>query len=96
MFFVIPEMPSKTFVMIYKKLPDHFKSLPPYILTLLFNRYVRDLAHSLQRSKLDAERRLVAQQRDYQVQSQNYELMLFYAMLSIYTIIMNMYTKYSK
>lgn len=29
-------------------------------------RYVRDLAHSLQRSKLDAERRLVAQQRDYQ------------------------------
>jgi len=29
-------------------------------------RYVRDLAHSLQRSKLDAERRLVAQQREYQ------------------------------
>mgnify|MGYP006864200861 CR=1 FL=1 len=25
MFFVIPEMPSKTFVMIDKKLPDHFK-----------------------------------------------------------------------
>ena len=25
MFFVIPEMPSKTFVMLYKKLPDHFK-----------------------------------------------------------------------
>ena len=24
MFFVIPEMPSKTFVMLYKKLPDHF------------------------------------------------------------------------
>mgnify|MGYP006975455970 CR=1 FL=1 len=23
--FVIPEMPSKTFVMLYKKLPDHFK-----------------------------------------------------------------------
>ena len=27
MFFVIPEMPSKTFVMLYKKLPDHFKRL---------------------------------------------------------------------
>ena len=26
MFFVIPEMPSKTFVMLYKKLPDHFKA----------------------------------------------------------------------
>ena len=26
MFFVIPEMPSKTFVMVLKKLPDHFKS----------------------------------------------------------------------
>ena len=25
MFFVIPEMPSKTFVMVLKKLPDHFK-----------------------------------------------------------------------
>ena len=25
MFFVIPEMPSKTFVMVEKKLPDHFK-----------------------------------------------------------------------
>ena len=25
MFFVIPEMPSKTFVMLYKKLPDQFK-----------------------------------------------------------------------
>ena len=25
MFFVIPEMPSKTFVMVVKKLPDHFK-----------------------------------------------------------------------
>ena len=24
MFFVIPEMPSKTFVMLLKKLPDHF------------------------------------------------------------------------
>ena len=28
MFFVIPKMPSKTFVMLYKKLPDHFK-IPP-------------------------------------------------------------------
>ena len=27
MFFVIPEMPSKTFVMVEKKLPDHFKSI---------------------------------------------------------------------
>ena len=27
MFFVIPEMPSKPFVMVYKKLPDHFKNL---------------------------------------------------------------------
>ena len=26
MFFVIPEMPSKTFVMLYKKIPDHFKA----------------------------------------------------------------------
>ena len=25
MFFVIPEIPSKTFVMVLKKLPDHFK-----------------------------------------------------------------------
>ena len=25
MFFVNPEMPSKTFVMLYKKLPGHFK-----------------------------------------------------------------------
>ena len=25
MFFAIPEIPSKTFVMLYKKLPDHFK-----------------------------------------------------------------------
>ena len=25
-FFVIPEMPSKTFVMVSKKLPDHFKA----------------------------------------------------------------------
>ena len=24
--FVIPEMPSKTFVMLYKKLPDHFNT----------------------------------------------------------------------
>ena len=23
-FFVIPEMPSKTFVMVFKKIPDHF------------------------------------------------------------------------
>jgi len=29
-------------------------------------KYVRDLAHTLQRNKLDCERRLVAQQRDYQ------------------------------
>ena len=27
MFFVIPEMPSKTFVMLLKKLPDHFNSI---------------------------------------------------------------------
>ena len=27
MFFVIPEMPSKTFVMLYKKIPDHFNIL---------------------------------------------------------------------
>ena len=26
MFFVIPEMPSKTFVMALKKLPDHFNT----------------------------------------------------------------------
>ena len=26
MFFVIPEMPSKTFVMLLKKLPEHFKN----------------------------------------------------------------------
>ena len=29
MFFVIPEMPSKTFVMFLKKLPDHFKVEEP-------------------------------------------------------------------
>ena len=29
MFFVIPEMPSKTFVVVYKKLPDHFKNVEP-------------------------------------------------------------------
>ena len=28
MFFVIPEMPSKTFGMLLKKLPDHFKFAP--------------------------------------------------------------------
>ena len=28
MFFVNPEMPSKTFVMVLKKLPDHFKNNP--------------------------------------------------------------------
>ena len=27
MFFVIPEMPSQTFVMVLKKLPDHFKEI---------------------------------------------------------------------
>ena len=27
MFFVIPEMPSKTFVMVLKKLPDHFNAI---------------------------------------------------------------------
>ena len=26
-FYVIPEMPSKTFVMLKKKLPDHFKNV---------------------------------------------------------------------
>ena len=26
MFFIIPEMPSKTFVMVKKKLPDYFKT----------------------------------------------------------------------
>ena len=26
MFFVIPEMPSKTFVMVLKELPDHFNA----------------------------------------------------------------------
>ena len=30
MFFVIPEMPSKTFVMLYKKLPDHFNTYITY------------------------------------------------------------------
>ena len=34
MFFVIPEMPSKTFVMLYKKLPDHFKTLFTMVLML--------------------------------------------------------------
>jgi len=27
MFFVVPEMPSKTFVVLYKKLPDHFNNM---------------------------------------------------------------------
>ena len=30
MFFVIPEMPSKTFVMVLSKLPDHFKVVSQY------------------------------------------------------------------
>ena len=30
MFFVIPEMPSKTFVMVLKKLPGHFKDVVDY------------------------------------------------------------------
>ena len=29
MFFVIPEKPSNTFVMLYKKLPDNFKQFLP-------------------------------------------------------------------
>ena len=29
MFSVIPEMPSKTFAMVLKKLPDHFKDKTP-------------------------------------------------------------------
>ena len=37
MFFVIPKMPSKTFVMVSKKLPDHFEeAIPAYI--VLFQR----------------------------------------------------------
>ena len=35
MFFVIPKMPSKTFVMVQKKFPGHFKSL-----TLILNREI--------------------------------------------------------
>ena len=31
MFFVIPEMPSKTFVMVLKNLPDHFKLIIPIL-----------------------------------------------------------------
>ena len=46
MFFVIPEMPSKTFVMLYKKkLPDHFKeqragalSLPLRKTKIIYNK----------------------------------------------------------
>ena len=37
MFFVIPEMPSKTFVMVLKKLPDHFKA-SVIILKDVFNK----------------------------------------------------------
>ena len=36
MFFVIPEMPSKTFVMLYKKLPDHFNLFYPLKLLSLY------------------------------------------------------------
>ena len=36
MFFVIPEMPSKTFVMVFKKLPDHFKGTKMNLIILLF------------------------------------------------------------
>ena len=35
MFFVIPEMPSKTFVMLYKKLPDHFKEAAKKVLSFV-------------------------------------------------------------
>ena len=45
MFFVIPEMQSKTFVMLYKKPPDHFKHgyfsyLKDLKLSNLFNEMV--------------------------------------------------------
>ena len=32
MYLVIPEMPSKTFVMLYKKLPDHFNDISEWSL----------------------------------------------------------------
>ena len=34
MFFVIPKMPSKTFVMVLKKLPGHFKRVYPHLFIL--------------------------------------------------------------
>ena len=34
LFFVIPEIPSKTFVMVKKKLPEHFKPKPSLLLRL--------------------------------------------------------------
>ena len=39
MFFVIPEMPSKTFFMLYKKLPDHFKYFKATSLWLLMRLF---------------------------------------------------------
>ena len=38
MFFVIPEMPSKPFVMGLKKLPDHFKYNPDFQCNLPYNQ----------------------------------------------------------
>ena len=47
MFFVIPEMPSKTFVMLYKKLPDHFKisSQDPLCMCKGKNKTAIDIYH---------------------------------------------------
>ena len=36
MFFVIPEMPSKTFVMVFKTNPDHFKWSREYVGFLVY------------------------------------------------------------
>ena len=45
MFFVITEMPSKTFVMVLKKLPDHFKYLGTTVVNIDFHN--KDLSCSL-------------------------------------------------
>ena len=41
MFFVIPEMPSKTFVMLYKKLADHFKDINRAIANIKTKRTIQ-------------------------------------------------------
>ena len=48
MFFVIPEMPAKTFFMLYKKLPDHFNIPRLHAMPGGAERFVRDVKEATQ------------------------------------------------